>query len=112
MQKVDQTCIVLEKLLCHTLHSERDKLRCARESKDETIDYSTHIKMCSHTGKRFDLKPFLFFYFTVDMDCELLAYATATCSTATSYGALGETSRVGMTTAVCGYGIGSALLTE
>jgi hypothetical protein len=39
------------------------------------------------------------------MDCELIAYATATCSTATSYGALGETSRVSMTTAVCVYGI-------
>ena len=105
MQKVDQTVIVLEKQLSHTLHGARDNLRGARDRKDETILYSTYIKMWSHSGIKFDLNAFFFLYFTADMNCELIAYASATCSTATSYGALGETSRVSMTTAVFVYGI-------
>jgi hypothetical protein len=55
MQRVDETGILLEKKISHTLHGARDQLRRARDSKDETILYSTDIKMCSHTGIRFDL---------------------------------------------------------
>ena len=56
VQKVVKTGIVLEKQLSRTFHGARDKLRGARDRKDETILYRTYIKMCSHSGIKFDLK--------------------------------------------------------
>jgi hypothetical protein len=94
MQKVDKTVIVLEKQLSRTLHGAQDNLHDARDRKDETILYSTYIKMCSHSGIKLDLNALSFLSFTANITCEPIAYASATCYTATSYGALGETTRV------------------
>jgi hypothetical protein len=60
MQKVDQTGIVFKKQLSDPVHGARVKLRGARDRKDETIFYSTCIKLYSLTGIKSALKTFLF----------------------------------------------------
>jgi hypothetical protein len=79
VQKVDNTNTVFEKQLSRTLRDAQDKLRAARDRKDETILYSTSIKMASHNGIKLDLNALSVLTFNADINCETIAFASVTC---------------------------------
>ena len=79
MQKVDNTNTVFEKQLSRTLRDAQDKLRAVRDRKDETILYSTSIKMASHNGIKLDLNALSVLTFNADINCESIAFASVTC---------------------------------
>jgi hypothetical protein len=79
VQKVDNTNTVFEKQLSRTLRDAQDKLRAVRDRKDETILYSTSIKMASHNGIKLDLNALSVLTFNADINCETIAFASVTC---------------------------------
>jgi hypothetical protein len=78
VQKVDNTNTVFEKQLSRTLRAAQDKLRAVRDRKDETILYSTSIKMASHNGIKLDLKALSVLTFNAAISCETIAFASVT----------------------------------